>query len=271
MAGIHLLPVFLVGLAGSVHCIGMCGGIVGALSAAQPARRVVPILPTSTAALALPAVAIDNLVRVLAYNGGRLASYAAAGAMAGGLAGSMADLVRFSAWQGVGYWLASLMLVALGLYLMDAWRGLRYVEALGGALWRRLQPALRPLLPMDSPYKALAAGILWGWLPCGMVYSMLVTALLSGSAVNGAAVMLAFGAGTLPMLLSLGLLGARLRQLAQRPAVRRLCGLLVLAFGVLGLMRASGLGTGALHALGLMHAGGALPGWLNALCVGGPL
>jgi sulfite exporter TauE/SafE len=238
------------------------------LSAAQP-RRVFPIVAAAGSAMALPLTASDSLLRVLGYNAGRLASYGVAGALAGGLAGSMADLLRFAAWQAVAYWLASLMLVTLGLYLMDAWRGLRHLEALGGVLWRRLQPALRPLLPMDSPGKALVAGALWGWLPCGMVYSMLVTALLSGSASKGAAVMLAFGAGTLPMLLSLGLLGTRLRALAQRPVVRRACGLLVLAFGVLGVMRASGIGGGVLHALGLLHAGGAMPAWVDGLCIGG--
>jgi sulfite exporter TauE/SafE len=98
----------------------------------------------------------------------------------------------------------------------------------------------------------LAAGALWGWLPCGMVYSVLVTAMLAGSAFGGALVMLAFGLGTLPMLLGLGLLGARLRDRLRMRGVRMACGALVLGFGLLGLARAAG---------GLPHS------WLETICV----
>ena len=262
MSGLQLLPVFLVGLAGSVHCVGMCGGIVGALSAAsRPKPRPHPVIaialaaPTATAPASTPTVALaDRLARVLAYNGGRIGSYMLAGALAGGVAGGAQSLARMAGVQIGFYWLANLMLVALGLYLMDAWRGLARLEAAGQVVWRRVQPLLAPLLPMDSAAKALALGGLWGWLPCGMVYSVLLTAMLSGSAASGAAVMLAFGLGTLPMLLSLGLLGARLREALQRRAVRVGCGLLVLAFGLLGLARA---------------ANGLSLGWVDALCLTG--
>ncbi|GGC18378.1 hypothetical protein GCM10011572_44700 [Pseudoduganella buxea] len=247
----NLLPLFAVGLAGSVHCVGMCGGIVGALSAGAPARTI-PIVPAGAGA-ALPMAQVGELtLRVLAYNAGRIASYMAAGALAGGLAGGAASLARVAQWQGIAYLLANGMIVALGLYLTGWWQGLARVEAVGRVLWRHLQPLMTPLLPMDTLPKAFALGGLWGWLPCGMVYSVLLTALLSGSAAGGAAAMLAFGLGTLPMLLALGLAGATLRGALQRPGVRRACGLLVLAFGVLGLMRFAG---------GLQH------GWLDALCV----
>jgi sulfite exporter TauE/SafE len=190
--------------------------------------------------------------RVAAYNGGRIASYMAAGAIAGGLSGGAANLVRIASLQHLFYWLANLMLVALGLYLMDAWRGLARLEAAGQLLWRRLLPVLKLLLPMDTPLKALALGGLWGWVPCGMVYSVLLTALLSGSAADGAAVMLAFGLGTVPMLFGLGLAGATLRQLVRRRGVRLACGLLVLAYGLLGIARAS-------QVMSL--------GWMDALCL----
>lgn len=249
MNGLQLLPVFLVGLAGSVHCVGMCGGIVGALSASAPARPVIAIASVNASA---PAAA--GLGRVLAYNAGRIGSYMAAGALAGGLAGGAQSLARLAGLQIGFYWLANLMLVALGLYLMDAWRGLARLEQGGQLLWRRIQPLLKPLLPADSAAKALALGGLWGWIPCGMVYSVLLTAMLSGSAASGAAVMFAFGLGTLPMLLGLGLLGARLRAALQRRPVRLACGLLVLAFGLLGLLRA---------------ANGVSLGWVDALCLTG--
>lgn len=187
-----------------------------------------------------------------AYNSGRIASYMVAGALAGGLAGGIAALTRLASLQLVLYWLANLMLVALGLYLMNAWHGLARLEQGGQRLWRHMLPLLRVLLPVDSGAKALALGALWGWVPCGMVYSVLLTALLSGSAAGGAAVMLAFGLGTLPMLIGLGLAGERLRLALRAPGVRAGCGLLVLGFGLLGLARAS---------LGMS------PGWIDTLCL----
>ena len=243
MNALSLLPLFTVGLAGSVHCIGMCGGIVGALSVGVPS-------PPPRAVITIHAVQDSSGLRVLAYNGGRIGSYMLAGALAGGLAG--ASMVRMASLQIAGYWLANLMLVALGLYLIDAWRGLARLEAAGNVLWRRVRPLLQPLLPMDTPLKALAVGGLWGWVPCGMVYSALLTAMMAGSALHGAAAMAAFGLGTLPTLLGMGLLGARLRRQLQRRRVRIASGLLVLGFGLLGLLRA---------------ANGVSLGWLDALCV----
>lgn len=236
--GIGLLPVFLVGLLGSVHCAGMCGGIVAALSAPGQARRAfpAPVRTVGAATFAWPAAA----THVAAYNAGRLASYAIAGALAGGLAGGLGRLAGLPLLQVAGYWAANLMLVALGLYLIDAWRGLAWLERGGRVLWRRVAPMLAVLKPFDSPGRLFAAGALWGWLPCGMVYSVLVTAMLSGSAPGGAAVMLAFGLGTLPMLAAIGMAGVRLRTVLQLRAVRAACGLLVLGFGLLGLWRASG-------------------------------
>jgi sulfite exporter TauE/SafE len=243
MNGIGLFPVFVVGLLGSVHCAGMCGGIVGALSVAPAAGRTVPVRVMSTR----PALA-----NVLAYNLGRIGSYMLAGALAGGVGQGAGVLARLPALQAAGYWMANLMLAMLGLYLMDAWRGLARLEQGGQLLWRHVAPLLRRLQPFDGPGRMLAAGALWGWLPCGMVYSVLVTAMLSGSAPAGALVMLAFGIGTLPMLLGLGLASARLRGCLRLRSVRVACGALVLGFGLLGLARAAG---------GLPHS------WVQALCV----
>src|SRR5450830_395869 len=242
-----LLPLFLVGLAGSVHCIGMCGGIVGALSisTSAPARPVIAI------AVARPQPQ-TNALRVIAYNGGRIASYMLAGAIAGSLAG--AGMLHIASLQVAGYWLANAMLVALGLYLMGAWSGLARLEAFGNVLWRRVRPVLHHLMPMDTPIKALAVGGLWGWVPCGMVYSALLTAMLQGSALHGAAAMAAFGLGTLPTVFGMGLLGARLRSQMQHRHARIAAGLLVLGFGLLGLLRA---------------VNGVSLGWLDALCVTG--
>ena len=260
---VQLLPVLLVGLAGSIHCVGMCGGIVGALSAsgsrnagngitAPAMRATIPIAAASSPA------PTEALTRVLAYNVGRIASYMLAGAIAGGLAGGAQSLADLAGVQLGFYWLANLMLVVLGLHLMNAWRGLAWLEQGGRVLWQRLQPAIAPLmktlLPIETPQQALALGALWGWLPCGMVYSVLLTAMLSGDAVDGAGVMLAFGLGTLPMLVGLGLVGVRVQRAMRRPLVRIACGVAVLGFGLLGLLRAGG-------------GDGITPEWITILCL----
>ncbi len=245
----------MVGLLGGVHCIGMCGGIVSAFSVASSGRLVIPVALVSDGGAALQATAVDGALRAVAYNAGRIGSYAIAGAIAGGIAGSAATLASISTLQIAGYWLANLMLIALGLYLMDAWRGLTRLEAAGQVIWRRVQPLIRHLLPVDSTLKALALGGLWGWVPCGMVYSVLLTAMLSGSALSGATIMLAFGLGTLPTLLSISLLGARLQVWVRRRSVRVACGVIVMLFGAIGLVRA---------------ASGVSLGWMDALCLTPP-
>ncbi|WP_370660021.1 sulfite exporter TauE/SafE family protein [Massilia horti] len=244
---ISLFPVFVIGLFGSVHCVGMCGGIVGALSAAPALARSARPFPVPVRHAGVKRTAHLN---VAAYNLGRIGSYMAAGALAGGVAGAR-TLSALPSLQLAAYWLANLMLVALGLHLMDAWRALEWLEQGGRALWRHVQPLTRALGPVGGPGKMFVAGTLWGWLPCGMVYSVLFTAMLSGSAASGAAVMLAFGLGTLPMLLSLGLAGARLRTLLQLRKVRLLSGLLVAGFGLAGVARAVG----------------GMPSWLPTLCI----
>lgn len=210
------LALFLIGLLGGTHCIGMCGGIVGALSMGAGPR----------------------LSLHLAYNVGRIASYAAAGGIAGALGGASLTLAGQLPLRIVLFVLANLMLVALGLYLMGATRALAFSERFGQRLWRHLQPLSRRFLPARTVTQALPLGVLWGWLPCGLVYSALVTALTSGSAMHGAGLMLAFGAGTLPNLLLAGLLAARLKACVARPFVRITAGLLVLAFGLWGLFGA---------------------------------
>jgi sulfite exporter TauE/SafE len=248
MSAVSLVPVFMVGLFGSVHCAGMCGGIVGAFSVVP--RRAFPV-----AVVALRSAPSDALARVLAYNSGRITSYATAGALAGGLAAGARSLSGLAVIETVGYWLANLLLAVLGLYLMDAWRGLAHLEQLGQRAWRRIEPLTALLLPLDSPLKLVAMGAVWGWLPCGMVYSVLLTAMLSGSALTGAAVMLAFGLGTLPMLVTIGMLGAPLRSWIQRRSVRVASGLVVLGYGAVGLVRAAN---------GVSH------GWIDALCLTAP-
>ncbi len=218
MPELSILSAFLVGLLGGGHCAGMCGGIVGAVSLTLPGQR--PHLPY-----------------LLAYNGGRIASYTAAGTLAGLLGASSFFLGHLLPVEQALYALASLMLVALGLYLAGWWQGVLVLEKAGGLLWRHLQPLSKKLLPLRSPARAFVLGLLWGWLPCGLVYSVLVAALATGGAANGGLLMLAFGLGTLPALLAMGMAAVRLRTFLQHLWVRRASGLLVSGFGLLGLYR----------------------------------
>jgi sulfite exporter TauE/SafE len=252
MSALNLFPVFLVGLLGSVHCAGMCGGIVSAMSIATAPVKRFPIAIVGVSTWKQVSTGGETLMRVTAYNLGRISSYALAGALAGGLARSARTLVGLSALQMDGYWIVNVILIGLGLYLTGWWRGMAYLENAGRIVWKCIYPLTTKLLPLDSSLKMLAAGGVWGWLPCGMVYSMLFTALMSGSAVSGAAIMVVFGLGTLPMLLTLGLLGEQIKVSIRRPVARCAGGLLVIGFGVLGLMRA---------------AHGMPPSWLDALCV----
>ena len=216
------LALFLVGLLGGTHCVGMCGGIVGALSMGAPARWSMH----------------------LAYNGGRILSYSAAGAIAGALGAASMRLEGQVPARLILYFVANLMLVALGLYLLGVTRALAFTERAGQALWRHLQPLTRRFLPARSIAQAFPLGLLWGWLPCGLVYSALASSLTAGSAGRGGLMMLAFGLGTLPNLLLAGIVLARLNEFVRRPVVRTLSGLLVLGFGLygfVGLLRLTGL------------------------------
>lgn len=222
--------VFLVGLLGGVHCAGMCGGIVSALTLQMPGRD-------GGDGSGGPAWVIH-----LAYNLGRIGSYSIAGAIMGAL-GSLGLLLNNALpVQMTLYIAANLMMIALGLYLTGMTGALAFTERAGQWLWRRVQPATRRFLPVRGPAQAFPLGMLWGWLPCGLVYSVLAMALLTGSALRGAATLLAFGVGTLPNLMLAGLLLARFRHIVQGRALRLASGMLVLAFGVYGLFNATTLG-----------------------------
>lgn len=215
--------IFLLGLLGGVHCIGMCGGIVGALTLGLPEDtrggwRMLPYL--------------------LAYNLGRLASYALAGAVAGGVGWLLAGFLPVQMAQNALLGVAGVFMILLGLYLGGWWPVLARLEKAGALLWRRLEPLGRGLMPVRSPRQALWLGMLWGWVPCGMVYGALVGAVAAGNPLTGGAWMLAFGLGTLPNLLLMGAAAGWLARWVRHPAVRMLAGTLVLAMGVMTLLRA---------------------------------
>ncbi len=226
MTDTGLIAVFLIGLLGGVHCVGMCGGIVGVLSS-QTVR--------------VPGGASD-LPLHLAYNLGRITSYAVAGGLIGWVGSFGLLLNRLLPMQMALYIAANLMMVALGFYLLGFTQSLAFTERIGAMLWQRLQPVSRHFLPATTVVQAYPLGLLWGWLPCGMVYSVLTTALLSGSFERGALIMLVFGMGTLPNMLLAGILLQRFRRVVQARFVRTGSGLLVIAFGMWGLVNAASLG-----------------------------
>ena len=223
---ITLVSAFLVGLLGSTHCLGMCGGIVSALTfgvRADLRRSAWTLSPY-----------------LLAYNAGRISSYVVAGLIAGAVGAGAFGLLPSNSTRWAVKLVTGGFMVALGLYIAGWWPGLQTLEKWGGMLWRRIEPFGRKLLPVDHPLKALAFGLVWGWLPCGMVYAMLAWALTSGSAGQGAALMLAFGLGTLPMLLAIGATAEWLKDFVRHPRVRQGAGLIVLLFGLYTLFAPGG-------------------------------
>ena len=216
MIEFSLLAALLAGLLGGVHCVGMCGGIVAAFSFRADGSR--------------PPFRLH-----VAYNLGRIGSYALFGALAGALGASL-KLTDFMPVQTALYVLAQLVMILLGLYLAGFNQWVLVFERAGGVLWRAVKPLFQKLLPVRSLPQAVLAGMAWGWLPCGLVYSVLVSALAAGSAASGAALMLAFGLGTLPNLLGMGLLARQLQPFMQNRWVRRAAGLTVAGFGVWGLI-----------------------------------
>jgi uncharacterized protein len=218
MSNFNFLAIFLVGLMGGVHCLGMCGSLVGMFTTQLPKNRA-------------------RFPFHLAYSAGRVGSYALSGALVGAV-GQAGFLLRDQVpIQHLLFALSSLMLIVLGLYLAGLWSGVRRIEHLGRGLWQGIQPYTKRLLPVVSLPRAFALGALWGWLPCGLVYSVLVSALASGDAQRGALTMAAFGLGTLPNLLLIGLFWERVRHLVQAPRVRLVAGLLVVGLGSYGLFK----------------------------------
>ncbi len=214
------IAALLVGLLGGVHCVGMCGGIVGALSFSVTPQRQTP------------------WQILLAYNAGRLSSYTVAGLLAGTLGAAVLKIVPLAQMQQTLLLLAAIFMILMGMYLAGWWRLLRHVERLGGRLWKRIEPVGRKVLPVQSVPQALLLGMIWGWLPCGLVYSVLIWSMSSGSTTSGGLLMLSFGLGTLPNLLLMGVFASRLQSFVQHAWVRMTAGSLLVAFGLLMCWRA---------------------------------
>ncbi len=212
------ISAFLVGLLGGVHCVGMCGGIISALTLGISSKDN-------------NAASIKLFPYLLSYNLARILSYMLMGFIFGGLGAWLTDLVFINHAQMFLKILAGIFLIALGLYLANWWRGLSYIERQGNIIWKYIEPTARRFIPIKNIPQAISAGFVWGWLPCGLVYSVLIWALSSGSALNGGLLMLSFGLGTLPNLLVIGLFAATLRRFMQMQLVRIIAGLIISVFG----------------------------------------
>ncbi len=208
------ISAFIIGLMGAGHCLGMCGGISAALSFAIPdasfARR---------------------FMLLLTYNIGRMLSYVAIGVVAG----YIGQVVGQNAVLGSGVPLlrtfAAVMLILMGFYVTGWWKVLGVLERIGAKVWRYIQPLSQKLMPVKSLNAAFLLGALWGWLPCGLVYSVLALAMAQANPFVGAGVMFAFGLGTLPAVLAGGMAGERLKKFLQAAISRGVMGLMVIGFG----------------------------------------
>jgi uncharacterized protein len=238
------------GFFGGVHCIGMCGGIMAALSFAadssahgQPQRRRFSLL--------------------LCYNLGRLFSYSLMGALVGVLGHFLHAVLGFNivglhtTGLNVPRVIAGILLIAMGLYLANWWRGLSYLERAGQRLWRYIQPLGKRLLPVVTAQQALLLGSLWGWLPCGLVYSALAYAATAVNPLSAALIMFMFGLGTLPAVFASGLLAGRIKALMLQRQVRLLFACSIMVFGVWTLIPAvshSGHGSHSAHSTRADHS-----------------
>ncbi len=224
--GFTLFTALMAGLMGSLHCVTMCGGISSslALGCVPEARRRMPWL----------------------YNLGRILGYALFGALAGGL-GLMIDQWIPQGEHGTGLrGLTGVMMILIGAWLAFRLSWLERITAFGIHIWQRIVPLTRPFLPMRSARDALALGFLWGWLPCGLVYAVLLTAWLSASPLQGAAIMFTFGLGTLPAMVGVGLAAGWFSQHLPREKMRVIAGVSLI---ILGLWTLSG--PWLIHNLGL--------------------
>ncbi len=238
-AELTLVAAFMIGVLGSTHCIGMCGGIVGSLTMGLPESKRQSVLKL--------------LPYLLTYNAGRLFSYSLAGLLVGFMSSSLGKFFQIGSFP-IGGLVGGLFMIALGIYIGGWLQTMAPLEKLGGILWRKIEPYGRRFIPVKTLGQALGMGLLWGWLPCGLVYSTLALSATSGNAIDSAMLMLAFGLGTLPMLLVMGGLAEKLQRFTRNKWTRYIAGILLIAFGAMILMKVMGGGhMGSGHQHGVMQ------------------
>lgn len=211
-----LLSAFLLGFLGSAHCLGMCGGLSSALGLNTQSSSKTASFPTL----------------LLAYNIGRVTSYCTAGFIVGAAGFWLSQqLASFTLLR----YLAGGMLILMGLYLAQWFNGIAFTEKLGSKLWPFIQPLGKRFMPVNSIRDAICIGMVWGWLPCGLVYSALIWASLEASASGSMLIMLFFGIGTLPAMLATGYFASALGAFIKQRWFRASAGLMMIFFGIYSL------------------------------------
>ena len=240
-----VLSAFLMGLFGGVHCVAMCGGVVGVLCSAAP---------RCPSASARKGTRLATAPYWLAYNSGRVASYTLLGVLFGALGTLSTGVIPL---DGVRIGLravAALCMLAVGLHLAGLPSGIRALEALGAPLWTRIAPLTKRVLPLRTPWHALALGALWGLMPCGLLYGALALATSAESPWMGGATMAAFGLATLPVMLTMSAFAQTVARSLARPWVKRTAGAVVLGFGLWSTVGvATQVGIGSAFALTPSH------------------
>ncbi len=208
----------VMGLFSSIHCIGMCGSIGSALSVSL-AREIKSSPPHLAAYLSL-------------YNLGRIGSYTLAGGLVGYVGAGITDAEFFSYGRDVARILSSVIIIFVGLYITKWIPVLRQMDRLGAPVWHLLEPYTRRLLPANNPSSAFVYGCIWGWLPCGLVYYVLLLAASTGGMFEGALCMLGFGLGTLPSMIGMGYFMGRIAHISRHPGLSVMTGLCFVALGI---------------------------------------
>lgn len=228
------------GLAGSAHCAVMCGSVATALGASSAHRRM------------------DRATGLaLTFNLGRLAGYALVGAALQFCVQTLGTSVPGARWGLVVRALAAVWMAALAVRLL-AGKDVLGVGRLGAWCWRHLAPLAAPMMRLPQPQRSMALGLLWGFMPCGLVYSVLLVAASSSSVAGAAAIMVAFGLGTLPALVGVGTASALgFAGLRGALGLSRVAGVVVLACGLLTGWGALSAVVGPQHYLGMTFCDGA--------------
>ncbi len=222
---------FIIGLLGSGHCLAMCGGITTMLtSAIDKPNKMNQQGDIAISLQQKEPVNTSTRFLVIFYHIGRLSSYSLIGAIVG-FSGAMAAKNIGLPLNGLRL-IAATFLIFLGLYLGQWLMWLNRIEALGKHLWQYLSPLAKYVLPVNSKSKAFGLGALWGWLPCGLVYSMLTWSMASGNIITGAATMMFFGLGTLPALLTLSMGIANIQNLLIKAEFKKIMAIMLICYGI---------------------------------------
>ncbi len=208
-----VLPgLFAAGLAGSGHCFGMCGGLAALAGSSTQTNQLIWL----------------NLARISSY---MLVGVIGALLLQWGFSSSE-QLLRISQLGSISRLLSGILLLLIAFSLFG-WRlDALLIRRIAAIFWKRLQPLTQRLLPLRNPGDALLFGMLWGWLPCGLVYAVAPAAWLRADALQAGLMMLAFGLGTLPAMLATGMASARIRLWMQQPSVRWISVLMIAIAGL---------------------------------------